>query len=205
LGDGGLQLPRRGKNAKLHIKHCVRQLPYLKWKKKLLDPFSRKIYKTSEDEEHVINGSKFHSTSTYVCYTICHPDITDFFYKYYCSGKKGIIEEVIDELNLLSLAIWVADDGSFYSDKKWTNSIGGKICTNSFSYQEQEFLKDALSKFFCGRINIMPYRCNGRNEHVLKLTGSDCLRDFLSMIRNVLPECIHFKLDPQRLHAKLSK
>jgi len=202
LGDGGLQLPKHSKNVKLQIKHCTKQLGYLEWKKRLLDPFSRPIYQSSEPGEVVICGTKSYSTGSFVTYTITHPDITNFFTSYYISGKKRVNKDIITELDLLALAIWVADDGTFYSSKKWKNVLGGKICTNSFFYEEQVILKKALGKFFDGTISILPYGSN-KDQYVLKLYGSDQICDFLFMIRSVLPKCIHYKLDPQRLHAKL--
>ena len=201
LGDGGLQLQRHSKNAKLHIKHCTKQKGYLKWKKTLLDPFSRPIYQSSKPGPVSICGVDSYSTGSFVAYTICHPDITDFFKRYYIDGKKRVNAEIVDSLDLLALSIWAADDGNFYSNKRWKNVLGGKMCTNSFVYDEQVLLKKALSRFFTGRIHIMPYGKN-KDQYVLKLTGSKAVGAFLSTIREVLPECIHYKLDPQRLYAK---
>lgn len=201
LGDGGLQLPKHGKNAVLHIKHCTKQKGYLEWKNDLLKPFSRSIYQSSKPGPVFICDIPTYSTGSFTAYTVSHPDITDFFRRYYVNGKKGVNVEVVDSLDLLALAIWLADDGSFYSDKRWKNVLAGKICTNSFVYNEQVLLKKTLSKFFEGRIHIMPYGKN-KNQYVLKLTGSKAVGALLSAIREVLPECIHYKLDPQRLHAK---
>lgn len=203
LGDGGLVIPRRSKNAKLYIKHCTKQKPYLNWKKKMLDPFSRPIYQSSEPGDVVINGVSTVSTGSFTCYTIAHPDITEMYDKYYVKGQKRVSGDVIDRLDLLGLSIWLADDGSFYSDKKCTNVLGGKVCTNSFHYEEQKILKKALSKFFAGHIGIIPVK--GRDEFMLKLTGSKEVGHLLEMVRNVLPKAIHYKLDPQRLHVKLPR
>lgn len=200
LGDGGLQLPKHSKNVKLAIKHCLKQKGYLEWKKRLLDPFSRPIYKVTDPGIISICGKEVYNTGSFATYTMCHPDITTFFKDYYVSNKKKVNIKVIDTLDLLAVSIWIADDGSFYSHKKWNNIIGGHICTNSFTYEDQLILKKALSKFFSGNITILPTGSNG--QFSIKLSGSKSLDKFLTDIRGVLPECIHYKLDPQRLYAR---
>jgi hypothetical protein len=135
---------------------------------------------------------------------MCHPTLTDFFIKYYVSGKKRIHGDIIQDLDLLSLSIWIADDGSFYSDRKYRNIVGGKICTNSFLYDEQKILSAALKNFFNGHIGIIPAN-NVENQFMLKLSGSKEVSNLLKTIKHVLPKCIHYKLDPQRLYAELPK
>lgn len=202
LGDGGLQIPKKGKNAKLTIKHCTKQKPYLEWKKRLLDPFSRPIYKSSDPGPVTICGTKSYSSGSFVAYTITHPTLTDFYGKYYVDGRKRVHESVIDDLDMLSLSIWVADDGTFYSNKQFKNVVGGKICTNSFYYNEQLILIQALKKFYGDSgINVIPHN-REKNQFVIRLTNSKAMSRLLRKIRQVLPACIHYKLDPQRLNAK---
>jgi hypothetical protein len=202
LGDGGLVIPKHGKNAKLTIKHCTKQKGYLEWKKKLLDPFSRPIYKTSDPGEVIICGVKSFCTGSFACYTMCHPDLTEFYKQFYVSGYKRVNHSIINDLDLLALAIWIADDGSFYSSRKWNNVLGGKLCTNSFYYEEQLILVKALDKFFDGRIVVTPWG-RKKDQFVLKLSGSKTIKKLLDMVKSILPESIHYKLDPQRLYAKL--
>jgi hypothetical protein len=202
LGDGGLVIPKHGKNAKLTIKHCTKQKQYLLWKKKLLDPFSRPLYQSSEECETKICGIKTHDTGSFVAYTMCHPTLTKFYDKYYLNGKKKVDKSIIDELDLLSLAILLADDGSFYTNKQFNNVCHGKICTNSFSYDDQLLLVEAIKKFYGDKgIKVIPHN-KEKSQFVIKLTNSYATSRLLYSIRLILPECIHYKLDPQRLHAK---
>ncbi len=202
LGDGGLHIPKKGKNALLYIKHCSKQKPYLIWKKELLDPFSRPVYKTSDPGIVYINGVQTHDSGSFATYTISHPTLTEFYEKFYHGGKKGVHESVIENLDLLALSIWLSDDGSFYSDSRFNGVCGGKICTNSFSYKEQLILVEAVKKFYGNDgINIIPHN-KDKTQYVIKFTNSENTSMMLKSIREVLPECIHYKLDPQRLHAK---
>lgn len=202
LGDGGLVIPKHGKNAKLSIKHCSKQKPYLVWKKEILNPFSRPIYQTSEEGEVNICGIPSYDTGSFVAYTVSHPTLTEFYNKYYIKGKKKVDKSIIKDLDLLALAILLADDGSFYTHYKFKGVCNGKICTNSFSYEDQLLLIEAIKKFYGDKgINLIPYGVD-KSQFVIKLTNSKATSDLLSKVREILPECIHYKLDPQRLHAE---
>lgn len=202
LGDGSLVIPKRGKNARLQIKHCTKQKQYLIWKKRLLDPFSRPIYQTSKPGKVVITGIETYSTGTFSTYTVSHPILTDYYHKFYSKGHKRVDELVIKELNLLALGIWIADDGTFYSHPKFNGVCHGKICTNSFYFHEQEILVEAIKKFYGDSgISIMIHN-REKKQYVIKLTNSKNCSFLLEQVRSVLPKCIHYKLDPQRLYVK---
>jgi len=203
LGDGTLRLAPHSKNAYLKIGHCEKQRKYLEWKKKLLDPFSRPVVLSQKEQQKIIAGRKTYSTNQYEFRTIAHPDITYYYKTYYSRNHKHILcNNVIDSLNLIALAIWFADDGSVYVDKR-NGTVSCMIATNSFDYVEQTILKKAVSKFFQGTINIRPQYSNGRNDMLLRMYGTKKLIDFLFMISSVLPTSIHYKLGLQRLGVKL--
>lgn len=202
LGDGGLRIPKHGKNARLMIKHCTKQKPYLVWKKKKLDPFSRPIYQTSKPGKTVICGIESYDTGSFSFVTVSHPDLTLFYNKYYYKGLKRVDENIIEELDLTALAILLADDGTFYTNSKFNNVLHGKICTNSFTYYEQTLLMSAIKRFYGDKgINIIPHN-REKEQFVIKLTNSNATKTLLDKVKNILPECIHYKLDPQRLHVK---
>jgi len=202
LGDGGLVIPKHGKNAKLTIKHCTKQKEYLIWKKEILNPFSRPIYQTSEEGEVNICGIPSYSTGSFVAYTVSHPTLTEFYSKYYINGKKKVDKSIIEDLDLLALSILLADDGSFYTNSKFRGVCHGKICTNSFSYEDQLLLMQAVKKFYGDSgISIIPYN-HDKTQFVIKLTNSKATSNLLYQVREILPKCIHYKLDPQRLHAE---
>lgn len=194
LGDGGLIKQRKSKNARLQIGHCTKQLGYLEWKKGLLDPFSTKIIKAEDPGPKTIVGVDSWSSGYFLFNTISHPGITEYYNKYYCKGKKIVMEEVIDSLNLLALAIWLADDGSFSFHSKY--SLRGSIATCSFSTEGIDMLIEALRKFFKGSINIDKY------NNTIVLGRTRYINDLLDMVTTVLPETIHYKFVPQRLMRK---
>lgn len=48
MGDGGLRIPKRGKNAYFYERHCEAQREYLEWKRNLLMPFVPKALHIEE-------------------------------------------------------------------------------------------------------------------------------------------------------------
>lgn len=193
LGDGCLKLAPHSKNARLRIGHCEKQIEYLKWKYDMLQPFSRKFGLDQLVKEKIYKGAKFKSTNFYSFYTVVHPDITHYYRKYYIRGNKKVSEDIINELDLISLAIWFGDDGSSYRDKR-NGSVMCSFATNSFNYKEQLILVEALRKFFGGTIKIDKQGNKDREDLLLRLYKTEHVKNFLYNIKTVLPKCIHYKI-----------
>lgn len=197
LGDGSLIKQRHSKNARLQIGHCTKQLAYLKWKKALLHPFVNKVTQGELPGKKLIDGKESISTGYWLINTISHPGINYYFDRYYIAGKKRVDTSVIDELDWLSVAIWMADDGSFTFRNDSHYSLRASIATCSFTTEELKILIIALSKFYKGTIHIDTY------NNTLRLGGgSHHIDNFLNQISDILPNSIHYKLAPQRLYVK---
>jgi len=167
LGDGGVWLAPHSKNARLYVSHCEKQKQYLMWVHDLLQPFSRPIKQCEKAGKKMICGREVNASNFYRFWTIAHPEITEFYKRYYRNGKKGIDKLVVDELDLLSMSIWFADDGSIHNRDVNNNPTACSIATCSFTYNEHLVLIDAVKKY---------------------------VTEFLDNIKNVLPSCIHYKL-----------
>jgi len=97
LGDGYL---RKKVNAHLQITHSAKQKSYVDWKYNILKNIvitPPKFYKG--------NGSRV----GYRFFTKSIPELTDFYDKFYQSGRKAVPKNLI--LSPLSLAVWYMDDG----------------------------------------------------------------------------------------------
>jgi len=194
LGDGSLLKNKSAKNARLQIGHCTSQYGYLMWKKDMLAPFVHRVTQAEKPGPKVICGKQSYSSGYYFINTIVHPQITEYRNKFYFKGKKRVHESVVEELDLLSLAVWLADDGSFTA--RGVNGVRGSIATNSFSYGGVELLLKALKKFYIGHASIA-----NDNSNVIYLSGSKAIIQLLKMVTEVLPESIHYKFASQRLHV----
>lgn len=198
LGDGGIWLAPHSKNARLYIRHCEKQLGYLRWVHKLLQPFSRPIKLTEKAGEKQIGDRLVKNSNFYSFYTIAHPDVTNVYKNYYRDGYKHINDDsIINEIDLLAMSIWFADDGSIQRNRKGQPYLCS-IATNSFSYREQLILIKALRKFFYGTIKIVPqggtYKGIKREDYTLSMSNKTEVTNFLNTIKKVLPKCIHYKL-----------
>lgn len=198
LGDGCLRKVSHSKNALLEISHCEKQIEYLKWKKHILDPFSRPIVlKEIANPQKEVCGHLVNASNFYRFHTIAHEDITKIYDKYYRDGSKGISIDIINDIDLVSTCIWFSDDGSIQRNNKGEPNHCS-IATNSFSYKEQLILVEALRRFFGGKIKIKEhggyYKGIKREDFVIDMSGKEEINKFLDMIKLVLPECIHYKL-----------
>jgi hypothetical protein len=197
LGDGGIWLAPHSRNARLYVCHCEKQLGYLNWIHGLLMPFSRPITQTEKAGPKIFGDTLINGTNFFRFYTIAHPDITEVYKTYYRNNFKYVDTSIINNIDLLSMSIWFADDGSIQR-----NNIGEpqscSISTNSFSYKEQLILVEALRRFFDGKIRIKEqgghYKGIKREDFVISMSGKEEINKFLDMIKLILPECIHYKL-----------
>ncbi|MFA5396089.1 MAG: hypothetical protein WC346_08790 [Methanogenium sp.] len=204
LGDGNLRLAPHSKNAILRIGHCEKQLPYLSWKYSMMKPFSRELKLDQSEKHKIINGHECFSTNFYRFNTIAHPDITDIYTRYVRNNIKHVSEHLVDEIDILAMAIWMADDGSVYVDKR-NGATSCMLATNSFSYKEQLILVESIRKFFAGTIKIDKQGNIGREDFIIRLFNTKHIISFIETLLSILPECIHYKFNPQRLGVKPPK
>lgn len=197
LGDGGIWLAPHSKNARLYVRHCEKQLGYLKWLHDKLQPFSRPIKQTEKAGKKQIGDYIVNCSNFYSFYTIAHPDITDIYKSYYVDGYKHVDASIIDKIDLTAMAIWYSDDGSIQRNISG-DPVSGSIATNSFSYKEQVILAGAIRKFFNGTIKIKKqsgkFKGQEREDFRIGLYGKTYVNDFLDKIKLVLPDSIHYKL-----------
>jgi hypothetical protein len=134
LGDGGISL--KGKFARLHIKHSLKQLPLVKYKRNIFENIIS--MEVSVFKQKV--GSIYYSFAEFV--TLTHPLFLEYFKLFY-PIKKKIVPKNIDQIltEPLSLAVWIMDDGS-------AEYAGVSIQTHSFTKYEVGLLRKTLKKNF---------------------------------------------------------
>lgn len=128
LGDGSLRKIKRS-CAQLRICHGIEQEGYCSWKEELMNPW--------------IGHSYVHENYKRVGFdTIPMCELTDLLeYKedYY------VPEDVINNLDLLGLAIWYMDDGTYRPAEKWGKGQAKIYCTK---FKNREDLKVMLGEKF---------------------------------------------------------
>lgn len=134
LGDGSIR--RKGRFARLHIKHSLNQMPLVRYKRQIffniitmeINVFKQKVGKVD------YNFAEF--------VTLTHPEFLKYYQLFYPTKRK-IVPENIDQLlvNPLSLAVWIMDDGS-------AEYAGVSIQTHSFTKNEVDLLRKTLINNF---------------------------------------------------------
>ena len=195
LGDGGLRIPKRGKNAYFFERHCEKQRMYLEWKRNLLMPFVQRKLDKEIGGSHNISGIDCTVQGYYKMTTIAHPYLTDLWKIFYKgNGNKILPDNISDYLNLFVIAVWICDDGSLV----WNNirrTYRLDIHTENFTYEENVLLSRSLSIFFKGTIKIYPRKYESGVKYHLSLRGKSALCDFCDQLKVFVPDCMKYKFN----------
>ena len=173
LGDGHIDTKRKA----LRIDHCEAQLDYLRFKVGLLN----KAY----PESAPINNIKrlVHKQGhTYVSY---------YSHSFSPSTMEKVIsmteQEVIDKLTPLGWLLWFLDDGhNSYSEKYGTYSLG--IAVHS----------DTLKAIAVAKLKSFGYIFSIQPEMIVlqdKIQIASFISGMLSPFKNLVPECMHYKME----------
>lgn len=138
LGDGCLKINKGGKNAYYYELHGLKQKEYLIWKSQFLDIFDIKFYEYSTHDKRTCK-----TYNSVLIWSKVNPMLTKYHNILYKGGKKTVSEELLNEFNVLGLAIWYMDNGYYH--------YGDGRCgfgTDSFNYHEHIIIKNWLKKRF---------------------------------------------------------
>lgn len=128
LGEGSLKIHKPYKNARLAFRHSIRQKEYFFWKVNQLKEISSESYWWKQ-EKNSLGGEMLRYQSA------TSDALTKLFTLTHKNGKSTVRRKWLNMLTARSLAIWWMDDGSLVA-----NGRRGVICTDSFSYEEQQLL-----------------------------------------------------------------
>jgi LAGLIDADG DNA endonuclease family len=137
LGDGTLRLGEGAINANFKVEQGLVQKDYVFWKYKIFRPWvftEPKIsYRYRESGERYAKSWWFR--------TVRHPMLTEYHKRFYVNGRKIVPIDIAKDLDGLTLAIWIMDDGS-------SNRNHLDISTYSFTLSEIDILRDAFKSKF---------------------------------------------------------
>jgi len=180
LGDASLQTYTKGKTYRLRFLQSDDHREYL-WH--LYSIF--KDYCGTEPKFQVTKQNYkrwYFNTKTYDCFL----EFSNIFY--YENKKilnyKEYDYKIYEYCSPRSLAYWYMDDG--YKRK---NSNSGLLCTDNFSYEELEFLKELLNNKF----NIhVSFHKKGPNHRIY--IPSKSFNNFRNLIKPYIIESMKYKL-----------
>jgi hypothetical protein len=216
LGDGSLKIHKNYKNARFKFRHSFVQKEYFDWKVSMLKEIS-------SDKSSLIqkpDGFSIHQKLLFQSRAL--ESLTIIYARTHSHNKIQIKRSWLNHLTELSLAIWWLDNGSLISNRR-----KGVICTDGFSKQSVEILKNYLFVAYgitatVGTILGKHRKLAKQNEYYRLYFSTNELKKFLRIIlpyievESCLPKVtiIYKDLDLQQrwisemktlLPAKLSK
>jgi hypothetical protein len=174
LGDGSLKIHPPYQNARFSFRHSIRQKEYFFWKVGKLKEISGTLNHWFQKADGY-GGEKLRYQSRAI------ESLTELYRLTHNGGRIKIRRRWLNQLTPLSLAIWWLDDGSLI-----VNSRRGVLCTDPFSYDEQELLQKYLSVVWGVRVHIAKtarIRDEKRTEYYrLWFRSSEELQKFLRLV-----------------------
>ena len=128
LGDGTLRKQGTRTNALFEVNHSYQYKEYVDWKYKKFQ-----MYVKTPPKSRKGNGNRI----AYRFTTQSLPIFTEYYYKYYSSGRKFIVPNV--KISDLILSVWFMDDGSKSRNSFYLN-------TQQFSLGDQLLLMNCLKR-----------------------------------------------------------
>ena len=165
LGDGYLRIIPGRRNAFLEINHSFSQKQYTDWKFEKLQNIC-----ISKPKIRKGNGNRI----AYRFYTKQHPELTEFYNKFYKNGYKIVPDNL--KLDVITLSVWFMDDGS-------------KCGNSNFYLNTQQFNKDHQIKLlnYLEKIGLKANLNKDKNYYRIR---------FLSSSSNKLKELLKENLIP---------
>jgi len=151
LGDGRLECRSKNNTARLRIHHGYKQKRYLFWKYEIF----KNIVRTNPKRIVWRDNKRNINCISWYFHTLTLKELGNMHLLFYKEGKKILPKNLYNLLTPISLAIWTMDDGD--NDK---DSI--RYNTQSFSYEEQNTLKELLKEKYQIESNLNKDRNNYR-------------------------------------------
>ena len=185
MGDGYLNKGKKSKTARFGIFHCDKQRNYLDFKFNHLKNWITTPVK--------VRISKFDNPKylreEYIGYyfqTVAHPIFENLHKEFYTKGKKTITSNILNQIDDLALAIWIADDGCFKYKQKYPCYT---IATHSFSLEENILIHN----WFRNTYGIKSSIYFQANKPYLVIRG-DSMRKLSSIIKPHMPNSMLYKV-----------
>lgn len=178
LGDGFLHRNKKTSSAKLTITHGEKKLPYLLWKKDIMNNFVNTVRQVKEK----INKSNI----SWSWASMHHNELNFYHSLFYENNKKVIRENIAHYLTPLSMAVWFMDDG-------WKNHLNLRISSESFTEKENQILVDAIKLNFDINAKVVEYSRNNKKYYYISFNKRNSLL-LTDLIKPYVIESMKYKL-----------
>ena len=140
--------------SRIRFTHGEKQLEYLKYKQHIF----RNLFGNVEPYYNFSGYNR--NKKIYFVSSKSSEELFEYYNKFYKNGKK-IIYNIIDEIDEISLAFWIMDDGNLQKHKAKIESCHYALATHSFSEEENDILIEMFNnKFGLDPKKKFDKRCN---------------------------------------------
>jgi hypothetical protein len=178
LGDGCLA--KHGRYHRLHMKHKAAHKSLIEFKYEVFREF---ISMRLHGFDQRLNGAG------YPCFqfaTRTHPLFSDWYSRFYQSGRKIVPVDIAAEMTPLALAVWIMDDGA-------ADHFGVTLQTHNFSFEEVRVLEEVVRE----RFDLATSVRGNRGRWIIYVKASSVGR-LEEVVRPHLLRDFDYKLKPRR-------
>lgn len=173
LGDGCLA--KKGSECRLHVKHSLKQLPLVEWKREMFKEITSMDINVFEQD---VNGKTYEFCQFA---TRTHPFLSEYRDIFYEDGRKRIPRNILELLvSPIALATWFMDDGTW-------SCQGLVLQTNCFIPEEVELLQGVLLENF----GIETTSKNEKGSRVIYVLKNQVPRFKALVERHMLPSMMY--------------
>ncbi len=184
LGDGNLNIPKCGINARFIIRRSLKDEEYLRWQYSLF-----KEYTTQEPTISSYFDIRTNKTYHHIYFYTKHLDIFTEYYNKWYNGIKIIPSDL--QLDPMLLLTWFLDDGCVVNKN---GRLDLKLSTDCFSKIENEFLADLLYQRYDSHFSIN----QDKNSKWKIVAADESTRRFLREIDPICPDFMSRKSNKWR-------
>src|SRR3989344_4973052 len=161
LGDGSLKIQSRYANANLQIRHSETQKDYLLWKAEKLKEIARDRSVSVQEADGYSKNRKWRFVSRNL------QSLTQLHQLTYKDNHLRIRRKWLNQMTVLSLAVWWCDDGSLicYGGRK------GVFCTDGLDEESVKILARYLRVVWNIRAKVAPVgrKRDGKQEQYWRI------------------------------------
>lgn len=158
LGDASIQKSKDWNNTRFSLTLVDPHKDHLEYVAQYIEEITPVSYYRNE---HDRGGRKPYTQM----YSRVHPFFNTYRERMYGTGRKSVDKHYLELLDWEYLAIWYMQDGTLNREK---NQI--VLCTQSFSYPENHYLRIALKEKLNLDFTVRSYQQNNHLLHRLDLT-----------------------------------
>lgn len=196
LGDAWID-KEKNNNGRFRIELIAEHKDHLEYISKYIEIVTRVRFNVRERSIKVINGVETQGKPTITLSTMNHPLYTTIYERSYLLRRKVVDPHYLTLLDAQFLAIWFQQDG--YLDFKDGKTAYVTICTDNFTYADQDMLRRAIIERTGFIFNIVRRGLNKNGETTYRLRLYKKQTDqFIEDIHPFIQESFIYKTQTER-------